>query len=624
MHNPSFIQTASQQLITATRSLSTFVTCTPLTPTCTCPALQLHSRNKLQTCAARSSCSPEHVATSNGTAKRRQKAASARQRPALTCPPTTGLTPQPPLRAPDSNNTLPPRQWPRQACQTWQPAPGGRARAQETMPPLSAEALGVAARAWRAAATALLRARELGGAPGDASTSARRLARSARASRAPTSRSSASCRGGVRGGVGRGPAPNPKQVPVCSHSWQARAGRGQLLCASPRRAGAGRSAVPAPHLAPARDAAGPARRAPAGPAAAAARAAGSGAGRAPARRRSGPRTPPAARPPRPAARQPPRPVRPGGPSPAPPRTRRPPRAPAEICAARGAGVTGAVPRPAQGTAVGTRLERAICAQHLRRSACMPGRAASGPALRQRTARPALTPDAACARLLAPCRLHAQQRPDARRSQQHARREQQSRPRRRARAAHCWKPAGGCDAAAMSASSRRSACRHMRRTAGSTWPAAPRSRPSSATSSVPPGACRPRARVTALGKQAPCRCRGLRRERRGRKVAPTSRPAGPSATRPCSLLQHAGPGLQQRGRQLVQRQRQQQRIIGALQVARLARLLARRAAAAAGRRTARGGRGRRRRGRRAGPVPVGRQQRVHARHHLRHHLRASLP
>ena len=51
MHNPSFIQTASQQLITATRSLSTFVTCTPLTPTCTCPALQLHSRNKLQTCA---------------------------------------------------------------------------------------------------------------------------------------------------------------------------------------------------------------------------------------------------------------------------------------------------------------------------------------------------------------------------------------------------------------------------------------------------------------------------------------------------------------------------------------------------------------------------------------------
>ena len=214
------------------------------------------------------------------------------------------------------------------------------------MPPLSAEALGVTARAWRAAATALLRARELGGAPGDASTSARRLARSARASRAPTSCSSASCRGRVRGGVGRGPAPNPKQVPVCSHSWQACAGREPLLWASTRRAGAGRSAVPAPHLAPARDAAGPARRTPAGPAAAAARAAGSGAGRAPARRRSGPRTPPAARPPRPAARQPPRPVRPGGPSPAPPRTRRPPRAPAGICAARGAGVTGTVPRPA--------------------------------------------------------------------------------------------------------------------------------------------------------------------------------------------------------------------------------------------------------------------------------------
>ena len=61
------------------------------------------------------------------------------------------------------------------------------------MPLLSADALGVAALACRPADAALLRMRELGGAPGAASTTARRLAFRARASRASMSRSSVAC-----------------------------------------------------------------------------------------------------------------------------------------------------------------------------------------------------------------------------------------------------------------------------------------------------------------------------------------------------------------------------------------------------------------------------------------------
>jgi hypothetical protein len=368
------------------------------------------------------------------------------------------------------------------------------------MPPLSAEALGVAARAWRAAVAALLRARELGGAPGDASTSARRLARSARASRAPTSRSSASCRGRARSGVGRGPARDraPEQVPVCQKTVEKNAAFwfGHRWGVLAQRAGVHGTGATVVGCNQAREHASRFTRRER-----------SSWHRIRCRREAAPS-------PRGARLQVRR------------QRQRGQQALAQVGHQRVAAAPGALrqqrSRLAQQRGDG-RVARVQAARRQRRHAhaarhALPQESAPpGPGVIERVLQPVQSAHAGtCARprprdagrgggplshpmLPVRARRHCA---GCTHSGEQTRAASSSTPqaaRERGRA-HCWKPAGGCGAAAMSASSRRNACRHMRRTAGSTWPAAPRSRPSSATSSVPPGAWRVHAKPIVVKMQ----------------------------------------------------------------------------------------------------------------------------